>query len=80
MTRKRFIKLIMSHGVSRNDALGLVAYYNFANIPYKRAYLDFMIKNSFITLGKAIYKMGESLSTTKLAFMKMAESIREAFK
>ena len=38
MTRKRFIKLLMSHGASRNEAVELANYYNRRNIPYKRAY------------------------------------------
>ena len=39
MTRKRFIKLLMSKGCSRNQAVEIAAYYNYSNIPYKRAYL-----------------------------------------
>lgn len=39
MTRKRFVKLLMSKGCSRNQAVEIAAYYNYSNIPYKRAYL-----------------------------------------
>ena len=38
MSRKRFIKLLMSHGISRNKAVELANYYNRRNIPYERAY------------------------------------------
>ena len=38
MTRKRFIKLLMSHGISRNKAVKIAAEYNSQNIPYDTAY------------------------------------------
>lgn len=38
MSRKRFIKLLMSDGVSRNVAVELANYYNRRNIPYEKAY------------------------------------------
>lgn len=38
MTRKRFIKLLMSYGNSRNKAVKIAADYNSRNVPYKRAY------------------------------------------
>ena len=38
MTRKRFIKLVMSYGIPRNDAVEIAADYNSRNIPYERAY------------------------------------------
>lgn len=39
MTRKRFIKLLMSHGISRNKAVKIAADYNSRNIPYETAYV-----------------------------------------
>lgn len=38
MSRKRFIKLLMSYGVSRNEAVKIAADYNRRNISYERAY------------------------------------------
>lgn len=38
MSRKRFIKLLMSHGISRNEAVKTAAAYNSLNFPYERAY------------------------------------------
>lgn len=38
MTRKRFIKLLMSYGISRNKSVEYANYYNRRNIPYERAY------------------------------------------
>ena len=39
MTRKRFVKLLMSKGYSRNEAVAMAEYYNYNNVPYKTAYL-----------------------------------------
>lgn len=38
MTRKRFIKLLMSYGIPRNEAVETAAAYNSLNFPYERAY------------------------------------------
>ena len=84
MTRKRFIKLAMSRGMSRNRAVELAAYYNFANVPYERAYYSFMptfiMQNSFERLSKAVGKMGESLSSAVLSFKKFGEALRGVLK
>ena len=55
MTRKRFIKLLMSHGISRNKAVEIAADYNSRNVPYEIAYkklifvrLAYKIKRSAI--------------------------------
>ena len=39
MTRKRFIKLLMSHDISRNEAVKIAADYNSRNVPYETAYV-----------------------------------------
>lgn len=38
MTRKRFIKLAMSHGMSRNEAQRNAECLNKSNVPYRFAY------------------------------------------
>lgn len=38
MTKKRFIKLLMSHGEQRNEAQIKAMQYNSRNIPYAKAY------------------------------------------
>lgn len=38
MTKKRFIKLLMSYGVQRNEAQQIARDFNGQNIPYKTAY------------------------------------------
>ena len=39
MTRKRFVKLLMSKGCSRNQAVARAEFYNYNHVPYKTAYL-----------------------------------------
>lgn len=38
MTRKRFIKLLMSEGMSRNEACLFASDCDYLNIPYEAAY------------------------------------------
>lgn len=82
MTRKRFIKLAMSQGVSRNVVVGLAEYYNRRNIPYKNAYCSFLIRvgvsNSFKRLGEAIGKTGESLSSVTSSLNKLGKALQNA--
>ena len=40
MTRVRFVKLLMGHGVSRNEANVLAAQYRSIRIPYLLAFID----------------------------------------
>lgn len=65
MTRKRFIKLLMSNGEQRNKAQAIAMLYNVSKISYKRAYSDYLLKSgvkkSFVRLGEACRKASESL-------------------
>ena len=47
MTRKRFIKLLMSHGKQRNEVEVIAHLYNIWGTPYSKAYRDFLLKHSF---------------------------------
>ena len=38
MSRKRFIKLLMSEGISRNEAVSTANYYHLRKFSYERAY------------------------------------------
>lgn len=53
MTRKRFIKLLMSHGISRNKAVEIAADYNSRNVPYKKAYKATGLARTLMDLGKS---------------------------
>ena len=46
MTRKRFIKLLMSHGESKRRAHDLAYKYNIFGMPYKSAYANYIVKKS----------------------------------
>jgi hypothetical protein len=81
MTRKRFIKLLMSQGESRNSAIAIAFLYNATNTPYKKAYLDYLIKTrllrSSIDLSLAFQRCGSSLQSVAQAFNRLAFSMKE---
>ena len=71
MTKKRFIKLMMSQGASRNGARVLARWYNLRGTPYSDAYsaernrLSVRIsvslnalKNGFLNVGEAVRVLG----------------------
>lgn len=65
MTRKRFIKLLMAQGVTRNDARAVADFYNQCNIPYEKAYENYHLENkmkmALEKLSDACRKAGESI-------------------
>lgn len=62
MTRKRFIKLLMSHGESKRQAQIIAYLYNLRKKPYKSAYADYITKKSLRfacwSVGAAFAKFG----------------------
>ncbi|MBO5969007.1 MAG: hypothetical protein J6S14_10985 [Clostridia bacterium] len=80
MTRKRFIKLLMSHGETPRSARAIAFLYNVSGTPYKKAYSDYCVKTSmqraFASLGKAALKCGESISKVAQSLKKLTEAIR----
>lgn len=81
MTRKRFIKLLMSHGKQRNEAQAMAFYYNLRNTPYAKAYSDFLTKHSlslaFRRFGECANKAGISLSLLNRSFNNFKEVIHD---
>lgn len=64
MTKKRFIKLLMSHGEQINQARSIAFHYNAQRKPYAKAYSDYMFKyvaRKFNSLGVACAKVSESI-------------------
>lgn len=61
MTRKRFIKLVMSKGKQRNEANRIANLYNARNIPYHNAYISFQISHGFNGLAKTVAKTSSHL-------------------
>lgn len=81
MTRKRFIKLLMSRGVPRNRARAIAFLYNASGTPYKKAYSNYLLKTSFKSaisnLTKAIVTFSDKLNKTTKSFNKLAESFNK---
>lgn len=75
MTRKRFIKLLMAEGCSRNRAHELCQLYMCHCESYDKAYKKRLKVKS---LGKAISKSGEAAKKATLAFMDMAGAFYRA--
>ena len=66
MTRKRFIKLLMSNSVERNIAQKIAVDYNARNIPYenaiKRWRLEFSMTAAFAKVSNAAIKAARTFS------------------
>lgn len=62
MTRKRFIKLLMSYRIPRNHAVKIAADYNSRNIPYEIALVNYrsLLFSRLVYLREhsALYKLG----------------------
>ena len=79
MTRKRFIKLMMSYGISRNEAVKIAADYNSRNIPYETAYKKEVARRSkpFITIDTGKLKQG--VAEAIAALNNLASAVNRAF-
>ena len=77
MTRKRFIKLMMSYGNSRNKAVKIAAEYNSRNVPYKTAYANESnlkpVNYSFIAEG-----LSKGIAAATAAFSDLASAAKKA--
>lgn len=72
MTKKRFIKLLMSTGVQRNKARQMALSYNSQNIPYANA-LDFYVST---TVSGVFRALGEALEGVTIAMSKVVQSFK----
>ena len=61
MTRKRFIKLLMSKGKQRNEARKTAQFYNNLNVSYSRAYECAKSAIAMSNLSKAVQKTAISM-------------------
>ena len=81
MSKKRFIKLLMSKGIQRNEAQEIAARYNSRNIPYEKAYTDFLLKNgvifAFKSLGQHFAKFNTALKNFSCAVKQALSQINE---
>lgn len=80
MTKKRFIKLLMSNGEQPRRARAIASLYNDLSIPYKKAYSDYLIQSgiarAFSRMGEAAQKAGESLRSMTIQLRKLAEAMK----
>ena len=77
MTRKRFIKLLMSRGLQRNEAQKKAEEYNSKNVSYSDAYMYFCVSASFANLGKSFNKFGEAIKQATAGLSKLAEALKK---
>ena len=79
MTKKRFIKLLMSHGEPIHTARAIAFLYNSRNISYKEAYSDYLTKivltKAFSKLSQVAKTLGDNVKNVAQSFKKLAEEL-----
>ena len=76
MTRKRFVKLLMSKGIQRNVANGKAKTYISNGFSYEQAYRNFLLVYG---IKSGFKKLGEAFSVANVSFRTLTKSI-EKFK
>ncbi len=80
MTRKRFVKLLMSHGITRNEAHKTANRYNARNFSYKRAYRNFLLvhgfKQGFKKVSEAFKIASSSIRQASASFDELMEAYK----
>ncbi len=76
MTKKRFVKLLMSHGVQRNEACKIAKTYNTQNISYASACIDYFLKYSFKSIGEAFRRFSEELQDVIISVGALKEGLK----
>lgn len=77
MTRKRFIKLLMSRGLQRNEAQKKAQQYKSKNVSYSEAYMHFCVAVSFANLAKGFNNFGECIRKATAGLAKFAEALKK---
>ena len=79
MTRKRFIKLLMSRGEQRDQARAIAFLYNVSGTPYKKAYSDYLLKTSLKRVAKNLSRafglVGKNIQSFVQAFNILDEAL-----
>lgn len=82
MTKKRFVKLLMSEGIQRNEAQQIAARYNSRNIPYTRAYsyyaLGFGFRRGLKKVARSFENLGEQTKQALRSFAELQEALANA--
>ena len=76
MTRKRFVKQLMSMGIQRNDANEIAFCCNEKGVPYQKALTHETFKYSIRNIGKALVDFAQSLKQATESFKAMAEVLK----
>ena len=78
MTKKRFIKLLMSHGKQPREARMIALRYNARGMSYKKAYNFYYAETSLmraiLKIGKVSIKLGDSITNAAQSLKKFIES------
>lgn len=74
MTRKRFVKLLMSHGITRNEAQTIAKRCISQHLSYEQAYRNFLLKQSVIN---SFRRLGESFQVANVSFRTLTKSIEK---
>ncbi len=81
MTRKRFIKLAMSHGMPRNEARRYAEEINQSNVPYRFAYSIAFFEVRFgpvlRAIGMSIAETIKRLNETDMNFKEFMEKVKQ---
>ena len=77
MTRKRFVKLLMSKGYSRNEAQQKAVHFNSRHIPYKRAYSLYRFKGFTKNIIEAMSKIATASVVATTSLKEFAERYKE---
>ncbi len=76
MTRKRFVKQLMSVGMQRNEANAVAFSYNLKGVPYQKALAHETFKYNLRNIGKALVDFAQSLKQATESFKAMAEVLK----
>lgn len=77
MTRKRFMKLLMGEGISRNNAAKLITTYRAGGFPYVVAFADHQLGLHSVALKEHIGAVSEVLEGIKETAGKVCRSFGE---
>ena len=75
MTRKRFIKLLMSHGESKRKAQKIAYMYNVSGKSYKDAYFNYC-GQGFFTVSASCEKLKTALVNLGVSVQSLAKNLK----
>ncbi len=77
MTRKRFVKQLMSVGMQRNEANEIALCYNLKGVPYQTALACETFKYNLRKVSKTFSLFTSSIKQVTESFKKMAEVLKK---